>query len=172
MATKEESLSELLDQLNTRTIEDTHFKWTADPIDPFTTYSISSGGTSHPSYGAMPNVSIGGMSATGINVTSPVWTTTTSNTGGYTFTNQNIQPNNTIQIKGENADLLINEKSLKTWMERVEERLNILTPNPELEKEWDELRRLGERYRKLEKKCQEKADMWNKLKSMPRPDLP
>jgi hypothetical protein len=175
MATKEESLSELLDQLNTRTIEDpriSDWAWQADPIDPFTTYSISSGGTSHPSYGAIPNVHIGGMSATGINVTSPVWTTTTSNTGGYTFTNQNIQPNNTIQIKGENADLLINEKSLKTWMERVEERLNILTPNPELEKEWDELRRLGERYRKLEKKCQEKADMWNKLKSMPRPDLP
>lgn len=174
MATKEESLSELLDQLNTRTIEDPRISdwlWKADPIDPFTTYSISSGGTSHPSYGAIPNVSIGGMSATGINVSSPVWTTTTNNTGGYTFANQNIQPNNTIQIKGENADLLINEKSLKTWMEKVEERLNILTPNPELEKEWDDLRRLGERYRKLEKKCREKANMWNKLKSMPRLDL-
>ena len=171
MATTEESLSELLDQLNTRTIEDTHFKWTADPIDPFTTYSISSGSTSHPSYGAIPNVSIGGMSATGINVSSPVWTTTTNNTGGYTFANQNIQPNNTVHIKGENADLLINEKSLKTWMEKVEERLNILTPNPEIEKDWDELRRLGERYRKLEKKCREKADMWKRLKSMPAPNI-
>ena len=174
MATKEESLSELLDQHDTVIIDDprmSDWSWNADPIDPFTTYSVSGGGTSHPSYGAMPNVHIGGMSATGINVTSPVWTTTTSNTGGYTFTNQNIQPNNTIQIKGENADLLINEKSLKTWMERVEERLNILTPNPELEKEWDELRRLGERYRKLEKKCREKADMWKRLKSMPAPDL-
>ena len=180
MATTEESLGELLDQLNTRTIEDpriSDWSWKADPIDPFTTYSISSGGTSHPSYGAVPNVHIGGMSATGINV-SPVWTTanagqtwttTTNNTGGYTFAN--TQPNNTIQIKGENADLLINEKSLKTWMEKVEERLNILTPNPELEKEWDELRRLGERYRKLEKKCREKADMWKRLKSMPAPDI-
>ena len=174
MATKEESLSELLDQLNTRTIEDpriSDWSWKADPIDPFTTYSISSGGTSHPSYGAMPNVHIGGMSATGINVTSPVWTTTTNNTGGYTFANQNIQPNNTIQIKGENADLLINEKSLKTWMEKVEERLNILTPNPEMEAEWDQLRKLGERYRKLEKKCQEQSDMWKKLKSMPNPNI-
>jgi hypothetical protein len=54
-------------------------------------------------------------------------------------------------------------------MEKVEARLNILTPNPELEKEWDELRRLGERYRKLEKKCQEKAEVWKKLKSMPKP---
>jgi len=181
MANDQISLDEYLAQLNSRVeVEDykaLDWKWEANPIeqltingiDPLTTYSS---GTSHPSYGAMPNVSICGMSATGINVTtSPVWTTTTSNTGGYTFANQNIQPNNTIQIKGENADLLINEKSLKTWMEKVEERLNILTPNPELEKEWDELRRLGERYRKLEKKCREKAAMWKRLKSMPAPDL-
>jgi hypothetical protein len=173
MATKEESLSELLDQLNTRSIEDSRisdWSWKADPIDPFTTYSVSGGGTS-PSYGAIPNVHIGGMSATGINVTSPVWTTTTNNTGAYTFANQNIQPNNTVHIQGEGADLLINDKSLKTWMEQVEERLNILTANSEMEAEWDQLRRLGERYRKLEKKCREKADVWNKLKSMPAPDI-
>ena len=178
MATKEESISELLDQLNTRSLEDTYFKWTAEPIDPLTTYSISSGGTSHPSYGAVPNVHIGGTSATGISVSSPVWTTTTNNTGGYTFSNQNIQPstlaNGTggkVHIQGKDADLVIGDKSLKTWMEKVEERLNILTPNPELEAEWDDLRRLGERYRKLEKKCREKANMWEKLKSMPKPNI-
>ena len=177
MATKEESLSELLDQHDTVIIDDprmSDWSWNADPIDPFTTYSVSGGGTSHPSYGAMPNVHIGGMSATGINVTtSPVWTTNTT-AGQYSFVGQNVlnvQPNNTVHIRGEDADLLINEKSLKTWMEQVEERLNILTPNPELEKEWDDLRRLGERYRKLEKKCREKADMWKRLKSMPAPDL-
>lgn len=73
-----------------------------------------------------------------------------------------------ISLTGDKADLDINGKSLKNWMEKVEERLNILTPNPELEKEWDELRRLGERYRKLEKKCQEKSEMWSKLKSLPK----
>jgi flagellar motility protein MotE (MotC chaperone) len=76
-----------------------------------------------------------------------------------------------MSLKGDKADLEINGKSLTAWMERVEERLNILTPNPELEKEWDELRRLGERYRKLEKKCKEKAEVWNKLKSMPKPEV-
>jgi F0F1-type ATP synthase epsilon subunit len=74
-----------------------------------------------------------------------------------------------MSLRGENADLDINGKSLKGWMEKVEERLNILTPNPELEKEWDELRRLGERYRKLEKKCKQKAEMWKQLKKMPAP---
>jgi len=170
MATKEESLDEYLTRLNSRSLEDTYVTWTAEPIDPQTTYSISSGGTFNPAYGSVPNVSISGMSATGSNV-SPVWTTTTNNTGAYTFANQNIQPNNTVHIRGEDADLLINDKSLKIWMERVEERLNILTPNPELEKEWDQLRRLGERYRKLEKKCQEQSDMWKRLKSMPKPNI-
>ena len=75
-----------------------------------------------------------------------------------------------MELKGDGADIDINGKSLKDWMEKVEERLNILTPNPELEKEWDDLRRLGERYRKLEKKCKEKAEVWKKLKSMPKPE--
>ena len=74
-----------------------------------------------------------------------------------------------LDMQGEGADIRINGKSMKAWMEQVEQRLNILTPNPELEKEWDELRRLGERYRKLEKRCQEKADMWQALKKLPRP---
>jgi len=178
MANDQISLDEYLAQNNAR-VEDykgSDWKWEANPmeqltfnsIDPLTTYSS---GTSHPSYGPYPNVSVGGMSATGINVTSPVWTTTTNNTGGHTFSNQNIQPNNTVHIRGEDADLLINNKSLKTWMEKVEERLNILTPNPEMETEWDQLRKLGERYRKLEKKCKEKSDMWNKLKAMPKPEI-
>ena len=76
-----------------------------------------------------------------------------------------------ISIRGDKADIDINGKSMLQWMEKVEERLNILTPNPELEKDWDDLRRLGERYRKLEKKCKEKAEMWKKLKSMPKPEV-
>ena len=116
---------------------------------------------------------IGGLNgATGSNT---VWTTNTTATGSFTIgpnysaVGSQLDQSGKMSLRGENADLDINGKSLKDWMERVEERLNILTPNPELEKEWDELRRLGERYRKLEKKCQEKAEVWNKLKSMPKP---
>ena len=58
------------------------------------------------------------------------------------------------------------KEAMKAWMEKVEERLNILTPNPELEKDWDDLRRLGERYRALEEKCKEKARMWAALKKV------
>ena len=83
--------------------------------------------------------------------------------------NMKVEQSGQIDIKGEKADIRINGKSMNKWMEQVEQRLNILTPNPELEKEWDDLRRLGERYRKLEKKCQEKAKMWEALKKLPKP---
>jgi hypothetical protein len=77
-----------------------------------------------------------------------------------------VNQSGTIEIKGEDADIKINGKSMKTWMEAVEERLNILTPNPELEADWDELQELGERYRALEQKCKEKAKMWAALKKV------
>ena len=48
--------------------------------------------------------------------------------------------------------------------EVLEERLNMLVPNPEMEKEWDELKALGDAYRKLEAECKEKTKMWKALK--------
>ena len=181
MANDQISLDKYVAQLNTR-VEDLTINGSKlnqmglTPIEPLT-YSSTVSGTTHPGYGAVPNANIGSITNTTSNgmflsqtTAGPVWTTNTT-AGQYSFAGQNIQPNNTVHIKGENADLLINDKSLKTWMEKVEERLNILTPNPEMEKEWDDLRKLGERYRKLEKKCKEKSDMWNKLKAMPKPEI-
>lgn len=99
-----------------------------------------------------------------------VWTTTGT---GYAWnTPMQVDQGGKIALQGDKADVEINGKSLKSWMERVEERLNMLTPNPELEKDWDDLRRLGDRYRKLEQKCKQKANMWEKLKSMPPPTVP
>jgi hypothetical protein len=102
-------------------------------------------------------------------------TGTSINTGllgsSATDYNMKVEQSGQIDIRGEKADFRINGKSMNRWMEQVEQRLNILTPNPELEKEWDDLRRLGERYRKLEKKCQEKARMWEALKKLPKPKL-
>ncbi len=93
-----------------------------------------------------------------------VWTST--GTGGA-----NIGQSGKMSLQGANADIEINGKSLKSWMEKVEERLNILTPNIELEAEWDELKELGERYRALEQRCKEKAETWKKLKAMPPPQV-
>jgi len=136
--------------------------------------------TTDPAYGAVPTVTIsdntgfgyivGGLvEASGSNT---VWTTNTTAAGSfqigpnYSTIGSQIDQGGRMSLRGDNADLDINGKSLKNWMERVEERLNILTPNPELEKEWDDLRRLGKRYRALEKKCKEKAQMWEALKKV------
>ena len=149
--------------------------------------------TTHPSYGAIPPGGVGYEADSIPNVTIGASTISSGLSGGYTIGNGGtgtssntvwtggsyrisdpaavITASGRMELKGDGADLTINGKSLKNWMEKVEERLNILTPNPELEKEWDELRRLGERYRKLEKKCKEKAEVWNKLKAMPKPEV-
>lgn len=120
-------------------------------------------GASYPGFGAVPITS--GSTGTGYVYTSPntvPWITTGTGTGVNPA--MMVNQGGGIEIQGENSDIKLNGKSMKSWMEKVEERLNILTPNPELEKDWDDLRRLGERYRKLEQKCREKARMWEELK--------
>jgi hypothetical protein len=121
-------------------------------------------GTVVPGYGAAPG---GGTGYT--------YTTTGTGTGtgsipwisnGGTNPAMVVNQSGTIEIKGEDADIKINDKSMVSWMEAVEERLNLLTPNPKLEAEWDELQELGERYRALERKCKEKAQMWAALKKV------
>jgi hypothetical protein len=64
----------------------------------------------------------------------------------------------------ESRDLKIGDRSLKEFMGQVEERLNILHPNPELEEKWNDLAELGKRYRKLEAEILEKERMWKILK--------
>jgi hypothetical protein len=64
----------------------------------------------------------------------------------------------------ESNDLCIGDRSLKEFMSKVEERLNILHPNPKLEDKWNELAELGKRYRDLETEILEKEKMWNILK--------
>ena len=117
-------------------------------------------GTSYPGFGAVPTTGGGTGYTYTTGTTSSPWIATGTGTNPAMVVNQG----GGIEIQGENADIKINGKSMKVWMEQVEERLNILTPNPELEKDWDELRRLGERYRKLEQKCKDKAKMWEALK--------
>lgn len=102
-----------------------------------------------------------------------VWTSTGTG-NGYNWSgtgNVSVEQSGTISLKGKNADVDINGKSLKNWMEKVEQRLNILTPNTELEAEWDELKELGQRYKELEQRCIEKAETWKKLKAMPPPQV-
>lgn len=118
---------------------------------------------------AMPsgtgNITISGV-GTGLNYTSPY--TFTSATPSWSIRDES-KISSTIDLKGDNADIKINGISLVDTLKTIQDRLNILRPNPELETEWDQLRELGAQYRELEKKLQEQGDMWAKLKAMPPP---
>ena len=116
--------------------------------------------------------SITNMGAVGGTTYAGPYTINTSNVTGIAnpwFTHSNAAPK--INLNGEGADIVINGESLISMLHRIEERLNILTPNPKLETEWAELRELGEQYRKLEQHIQEKQATWNRLKAMPPPEI-
>lgn len=133
---------------------------TSTPITGLTTVQLSAIG-GNGGY----TLATGTGTGTSLNWQSPTYTT--SAIGAITAGGKAGQLN----LKGEDADLVINGKSVVKLLERIEERLNLLEPNIELEKEWDDLKKLGDRYRKLEKKCKEKAETWKKLKAMPPPQM-
>jgi hypothetical protein len=85
-----------------------------------------------------------------------------------------FNPNTTsakINLTGDEADIKVNGWSLVDAVKRIEQRLDLFQPNPELEKEWADLKKLGERYRKLEQHIRDKQATWDRLKSMPAPDI-
>ena len=109
------------------------------------------------------------------------WLSGASGSNGYTYTTTGTgagvvaspwiatgtNASNTLSVQGDaefDGDITVKGRSLAEFMESVEQRLNILRPNPGLEAEWDQLRALGEQYRELEKQLTEKSQMWDTLK--------
>jgi len=73
----------------------------------------------------------------------------------------------TLKVNGDadfEGEVTIKGKSLTDMFEKIEERLAILHPNPELEDKWDELKELGKRYKELEQEIIEKEKVWAILK--------
>jgi hypothetical protein len=106
------------------------------------------------------------------------WLSGGSGGSGYTYTTTGTGASNpwiitdtlnqnSLSVKGDaefDGEVTVKGRSLSEFMESVEHRLNILRPNPDLEEEWDQLRALGEQYRKLEQQLTEKNQMWATLK--------
>jgi hypothetical protein len=68
-----------------------------------------------------------------------------------------------MRISGDDADIEINGISLKQTLEDIQQRMALLQPNPELEKEFKELREIRQQYIKLERNLLEKKEMWETL---------
>lgn len=75
----------------------------------------------------------------------------------------NVVSSNTITI-AEEGDIKIGDRSLKDFIDRVEERLAILRPNQELEDRWEQLKNLRRQYQDLEQEILKKEKMWSILK--------
>jgi hypothetical protein len=135
------------------TIKDlTDITLTSGSVDSWSEYNMSD-----------PNVTwLSGASASASNG----YTLNTTGTGaGNPWISTNIS--NTLSVQGDaefDGDVTVKGRSLSEFMESVEQRLRILRPNPDLEKEWNQLRDLGEQYRELEQQLTEKSRMWDTLK--------
>ena len=73
----------------------------------------------------------------------------------------------TLSVKGDadfEGEVTIKGKNIVDMFEKIEERLAILHPNPELEDKWDELKELAKRYKELEQEIIEKEKVWAILK--------
>lgn len=125
--------------------------------DATATYTASSVTVTPKTHSNVTVTSGAGLTYTsGTGVGQPTWS---AGTGSYLGTGK-------MKLVGEDADIDINGKSLNNTLRALEERLNMLVPNPELEKEWEQLKELGEQYRKLEAECKEKSTMWKALKKV------
>ena len=99
---------------------------------------------------------------------------TQSHTGRYTYDTGSLTigtptlsagTSGTLQLDGDNADIVVNGVSLMGKINAIADRLNLLDINKELEAEWDQLRELGDCYRQLEQELKTKSAMWKKLKT-------
>lgn len=105
------------------------------------------------------------VTAAGLNGTSGYsWTQDYSISGALSTSSGTVNINtNGIEMQ-PGTDITIGGKSLMDAIDRIEERLGILHPNPELEDRWDQLKDLRRQYQELEKELLEKEKMWKILK--------
>jgi hypothetical protein len=64
----------------------------------------------------------------------------------------------------DDCDLKIGDRSLKDFMDKVEDQLAILRPAPELEDKWDQLKELRRQYEALKQDILEKEKLMKILK--------
>jgi hypothetical protein len=114
--------------------------------------------------------------AYGIGSANITWSGASSGTG-YVYPNTiNINPANTytnsqtsqtVTIKGDaefEGKIKVGGKDLVELLTKIEDKLAIYKPNPEMEEKWEELRELSKRYKELEAEIKEKEQIWDILK--------
>ena len=103
--------------------------------------------------------------SSGVTWSNPIYTASANfgNIGGFASSPAMLNQSGMLELQGENADIKINGHSLTQTLQTIQDRLNMLRPNLALEKEWDQLRELGDQYRRLEAEFKEKQKAWESL---------
>jgi hypothetical protein len=123
-----------------------------------------------------PNTYSNGV--TGIGSANITWA---SNIANVNHSYNGMHPNPTISISTPNATtgtstmtvkgdaefegkIKVGGQDLVELLSKIEDKLAIYKPNPELEEKWEELRELSKRYKELETEIMEKEKVWEILK--------
>ena len=103
------------------------------------------------------------VNANGTSASDLTWSGTSWTTAPVTITQRA-----TIDLKGDDADVVINGESLRDSIKEIKEALRIpsrLARDEVLEKNWSELQAAAEHYEKLLKEYKEKQKVWDALKT-------
>ena len=144
-------------------LEEILAEWDLDQGKDVDTYSVDLSGV----YSSVSLTSPYTVSS-GINFPNAVYTTSTVNSP---WVQSPPMAGPKIKLDGADADIEINGVSLWRTMQEISNRLNIMHTNPELETQWQELRALGEQYRKLEQHILDKQATFDRVRAMPAPDV-
>ena len=115
------------------------------------------------------NLTVGYAGSSGYTYTTGSTSATNLVWGDSSYTNPvTITQNATIDLKGEDADIIINGESLNETLKEIKESLRIpskLNRDEKLEKDWEELQAAADHYNKLKKEYKEKQKVWDTLKT-------
>ena len=133
----------LTDTIKIESLDATAFNWNSP------SYTVSAGGGSLSAY----TIPVGGMGGTGAQGSSYTYSTSGWNgVTGIAGSSSITTSASGIEVKN-GADITIDGKSLSSFMSRVEARLGILQPKPELLEKFEALKQAYEHYKTLEALC-------------------
>jgi hypothetical protein len=126
--------------------------------------------TTAPGYGAIPTHYSNVFVSTGTVPPDNGWLTVSPTpwiTGTGTVSIGDDTKRSSLQVKGDTnieGNLVVQGANITEILQNIQSQLGLLTPNPEIEAEFDQLRELGDQYRKLEALILEQKRVWDILK--------
>ena len=110
------------------------------------------------------NTAIGAVGSSGSVLTVGANGTNTwiSNAHSNQLTYGELDVTHTLNVEGE---FILNGVSVDKRLQKLEDYFGIIQTNSKLEDRWEDLKKLGEEYRKLEAHLLKKEQVWAKLKN-------